>query len=102
MCQPSRQPTSSSDIYINRLSPIMEEMDNTSKVSTDARGACTRVSRASSSSNASLAVAMARAKAEGAQARAAHSKREIELKVEHARIRATLDALKEEKKRMQP
>ena len=77
----------------------MEETDNTSKVSADARSACMRVSRALSSSNASLAVAMARAKAEGAQARAAHSKREIELKVEHARIQATLDALKEEKEK---
>lgn len=56
-------------------------------------------SRSSSSSKAGLAVIMAKAKAEAAQARAAHSKREIELKVEQARIQATLEALNDEKEK---
>ncbi|CAJ1057805.1 hypothetical protein G5714_006197 [Xyrichtys novacula] len=57
----------------------------------------TRSSGLSSSSKISMAVAMAKAKAEAAQARAAHSQREIELKVEQARIQANLDALNAEK-----
>lgn len=52
---------------------------------------------ASSNSKISMAIAMAKAKAEAAQARASHSKKEIELKVDQARIQASLDALKEEK-----
>lgn len=43
---------------------------------------------------------MAKAKAEAAQARAAHAKRQIELKVQQARIKATLEALNEEKEKM--
>lgn len=44
-----------------------------------------------------MAVGMAKAKAEAAQARAAHSQKEIELKVEQARIQPSLDALNAEK-----
>lgn len=46
-----------------------------------------------------MAVAMAKAKAEAAQARAAHAQREIQLKVEQARIQANLDALNDEKEK---
>ena len=59
----------------------------------------TRASRSSVGSKASLAIARARAKAEAAQARAAYTKREIELKVERARIEATFQALQVEKER---
>lgn len=43
--------------------------------------------------------AKARAKAEAAQARASYAKREIGIKVEKARLKATLDALQEEKEK---
>ncbi|KAF4113644.1 hypothetical protein G5714_006189 [Onychostoma macrolepis] len=42
---------------------------------------------------------MAKAKAEAAQARAAHTQKEIELKVEQARVQANLDALNDEKEK---
>lgn len=63
----------------------------------DVRSVSSRTSKLSNSSSATLAVFKARAKAEAAQARAAYAKREIELKVEQARLQATLDALQEEK-----
>ncbi|XP_054652021.1 uncharacterized protein LOC129192244 [Dunckerocampus dactyliophorus] len=73
------------------------EGTNTSK-NEDGQSTSSHASRSSSgSTKANLAVAIAKAKAEAAQARVAHSKKEIELKVEQARIQATLDALKEEK-----
>lgn len=57
-------------------------------------------SRASSChSSASIAVFKARAKAEATQARAKYAKKEIELKVEQARLQATLEALQEEKEK---
>ncbi|XP_034076932.1 uncharacterized protein LOC117549272 [Gymnodraco acuticeps] len=58
-----------------------------------------RESGSSLSSNAMLAVARARAKAEAAEARASYTQREIALKVEQARIQATLEALQVEKER---
>lgn len=50
-------------------------------------------------SQANLAIAIAKAKAEAAQVRVAYSQGEIELKVQQARIQATLEALKDEKER---
>lgn len=50
-------------------------------------------------SSASIALFKAKAKAEAAQARAAYAKREIELKVEQARLQATLETLQEEKEK---
>ncbi|ROL51138.1 hypothetical protein DPX16_12047 [Anabarilius grahami] len=63
------------------------------------RSRSSRSSGSSSSSKISMAVAMAKAKAEAAQARAAHTKKEIELKVEQARVQANLDALNDEKEK---
>ncbi|XP_026119086.1 uncharacterized protein LOC113098285 [Carassius auratus] len=69
-------------------------------VSTRSSKTSRRSSRASSChSSASIAVFKARAKAEAAQARAAYAKKEIELKVEQARLQATLEALQEEKEK---
>lgn len=69
-------------------------------VSAHSLKASSHSSRASSRhSSASIAVFKARAKAEAAQARAAYAKREIELKVEQARLQATLEALQEEKEK---
>ncbi|XP_073714092.1 uncharacterized protein [Misgurnus anguillicaudatus] len=56
-------------------------------------------STSSRSSSASLVVTKAKAKAEAAKARAAHAKKEIGIKVEQARLQATLEALQEEKER---
>lgn len=73
----------------------MTEPDN--KANDDNHSTASRSSCSSSSSKAGFAIAIAKAKAEAAQVRAAHSQREIELKVEQARIQATLEALKDEK-----
>lgn len=79
-------------------SPLFISSKNTAtKQNEDGRSIISHSSRSSSCSKANLAVAIAKAKAEAAQARVAHSKREIELKIEQARIQATLDALKDEK-----
>ena len=56
-----------------------------------------RTSTSSSSSKAILAVA--RAKATAAEARASYAQREIDLKVEQARLKATFEALQVEKER---
>lgn len=61
------------------------------------RSSC--LSGTSTSSKISMAVAMAKAKAEAAQARSAHTQKEIELKVEQARVQANLDALNDEKEK---
>lgn len=53
-------------------------------------------SKSSAVSRASMAAAKARAKAEAAQARAAFAKKEIEIKIEKARLEATLVALEKE------
>ena len=58
-----------------------------------------RTSTSSSSSKAILAVARARAKATAAEARASYAQREIDLKVEQARLKATFEALQVEKER---
>nr|XP_054596974.1 uncharacterized protein LOC129163443 [Nothobranchius furzeri] len=58
----------------------------------EVRSTTSRSSRASATSVA-LAAAQARAKAEAAQARAAFAKKEIEVKLEKARLEATLHAL---------
>ncbi|KAL0149829.1 hypothetical protein M9458_054877 [Cirrhinus mrigala] len=52
-----------------------------------------------SSSKIGMAVAITKAKAEAAQARAAHTQKEIELKVQQARVQANLDALNDEKEK---
>lgn len=82
----------------------MSQHSSKSKESEDkqSKTASSRSSHSSATSRSSkicLTVAMAKAKAEAAQARAAHSQREIELKVEQARIQANLDALNEEKEK---
>ncbi|KAG1962723.1 hypothetical protein F2P79_004797 [Pimephales promelas] len=61
------------------------------------RSSCS--SGTSSSSKISMVVAMAKAKSEAVQARAAHALKEIQLKVEQARVQADLDALNEEKEK---
>ncbi|KAL0162344.1 hypothetical protein M9458_041740, partial [Cirrhinus mrigala] len=58
-----------------------------------------RLSGTTSSSKIGMAVAIAKAKAEAAQARAAHTQKEIELKVQQARVQANLDALNDEKEK---
>ncbi|KAL4006299.1 tumor suppressor p53-binding protein 1 [Sarotherodon galilaeus] len=50
-------------------------------------------------SSASIELLRAKAKAEAAQARASYAKREIEIKVEQARLQATLDALRAEQEK---
>ncbi|KAL3983862.1 FRAS1-related extracelluar matrix protein 1/2 [Sarotherodon galilaeus] len=82
----------------------MSQRSNANKGNGDNQSECvrsrsSRSSGTSSGSKISIAIAMAKAKAEAAQARAAHSKREIELKVEQARIQASLDALIDEKEK---
>ncbi|KAL4008325.1 hypothetical protein ACER0C_002177 [Sarotherodon galilaeus] len=82
----------------------MSQRSNADKGNGDNQSECvrsrsSRSSGTSSGSKISIAIAMAKAKAEAAQARAAHSKREIELKVEQARIQASLDALIDEKEK---
>ncbi|KAL6465169.1 hypothetical protein MHYP_G00253020 [Metynnis hypsauchen] len=61
----------------------------------EVRSTASRSSR-SSVTSVTLAAATARAKAEAAQARAAFAKKEIELKLEKARLEATLHALEKE------
>ncbi|KAA0716025.1 hypothetical protein E1301_Tti012891 [Triplophysa tibetana] len=82
----------------------MSQRSNSEKGNKDTQSeaACSRVSRlsgTSSSTKISMVVAMAKAKAEAAQARAAHAQQEIELKIEQARVQATLDALNDEKEK---
>lgn len=82
----------------------MSQRSNSKKVNEDnqceaVRSRSSHSSGSLSSTKISMAIAKAKAKAEEAHTRAAHSQKEIELKVEQARIQANLDALNDEKEK---
>ncbi|XP_014831098.1 PREDICTED: uncharacterized protein LOC106909266 [Poecilia mexicana] len=66
---------------------------------TETRSVISRKSQSTVSSRASMELLRAKAKAEGAQARATYALKEIQIKVEQARLQATLDALQAEKEK---